>query len=220
MGKSLRTGAFGTFYGNDYNSSSALTYDEMNHNAKYIYSALTTKGWTINAIAALLGNMQVESSLNPGRWQSDRVGGSSEGHGYSLVQWTPYTKYTEWCNDVGLYDPSHMDSAIARINYEVENDIQWIGLGDFYGVSFREFSSSMMSPSTLAKAFMICYERPADQSEEAQNYRGELAMSWYEYLKGVTPSDPSEGSKKGKRKYNFILFNARKRKNLWIRTHS
>jgi hypothetical protein len=67
--------------------------------------------------------METESSINPGRWQSDRVGGEAEGHGYSLVQWTPYTKYTEWCFQNGYDDPSEMDSALARINYEVLNNI-------------------------------------------------------------------------------------------------
>ena len=47
--------------------------------------------------------------------------------GYSLVQWTPASKYIGWCNSQGLADPSEMDSAIARILFEVENNIQWIG---------------------------------------------------------------------------------------------
>lgn len=96
MGLEQRTGLQGTYWGNTYNSSNALTLAQMEINANYIWTALKMQGWTRNAVAGMLGNMQSESSINPGRWQSDRVGGSSEGHGYGLVQWTPYTKYTNW----------------------------------------------------------------------------------------------------------------------------
>lgn len=206
----LRSGIFGSYYGNIYSESCALNQSQMEVNADYIYSYLTHEGWSINAIAALLGNMQAESSINPGRWQSDRVGGESSGHGYSLVQWTPYTKYTEWCSSEGRSDPSEMDNALARITYETKNNIQWIGVGRYSDMSFEEFTSSEMSTSELAKAFLLCYERPADQSESVQNYRGGLAESWYTYLTGVTPSNPTQKTNK-KNKYKFILFNKRKR---------
>lgn len=60
-----RYGQYGMYYGNDYNSSQALSLIQMQINAQYIYRALTDKGWTLNAIAGVLGNMQTESSINP-----------------------------------------------------------------------------------------------------------------------------------------------------------
>lgn len=205
----LRNGIYGDYYGSDWDSSNPLTNTQMEVNARYIFSYLVAKGWTVNAIAGILGNMQVESSLNPGRWQNDRVQGDATSHGYSLVQWTPYTKYTEWCSSNGYSDPSEMDTALARIIYEVENNIQWIGVGNFYGISFDEFTHSMMSPYDLGKAFILCYERPADQSAEAQDYRGTLANTWYEYLTGITPVNPGISTKK-KNKFKFHLFNRRR----------
>lgn len=210
MALSKRQGQFGEYWGNDYNSSNALTTEQMKVNAYYIYSALLDKGWSKNAICALLGNMQSESSINPGRWQSDRVGGDSSGHGYSLVQWTPYTKYTNWCSSNGYSDPSEMDTALARIIYEVENKIQWIATS-VYDMTFEDFTKSPNSPSILAKAFMLCYERPADQSVTKQNQRGEQANYWYEYLTGMTPSNPDTENKKKKKRYKFILFDRRRR---------
>lgn len=82
MGLELRQGSFGDYWGNTYDSSNALTMEQMKINANYIYSYLSNKGWTKNAIAGILGNMQSESSINPGRWQSDRVAGDPEAHGY------------------------------------------------------------------------------------------------------------------------------------------
>lgn len=213
MAVSLRTGTYGSYYGNDYNSSKALTQEQMQMNATYIYSYLSAKGWTKESVSALLGNMQAESSINPGRWQSDRVGGDSSGHGYSLTQWTPYTKYTNWCTEQGYTDPSEMDNALARIIYEVENNLQWYGTGAYSGMSFAEFSQSTLTPGYLARGFLLCYERPADQSASVQEYRSSLANAWYEYLGGVVPSDPTITTRTRKRKFNFILMGRRRRLN-------
>jgi hypothetical protein len=100
-----------------------------------------------------------------------------------------------------------MDSNLARIIYEVKNNIQWIGTGKYYGMSFKEFTTSTKSVSELAVGFLLCYERPADQSPAVQLYRSGLAKAWYKYLTGVDPIDP----KKKKKKYNFILFNRKRR---------
>lgn len=212
MSAILRSGIFGDYYGNTYDTSNSLTKDQMEINALYIYSYLKHEGWSENSIAALLGNMQAESSINPGRWQSDRVGGDSSGHGYSLVQWTPYTKYTDWCSSEGYGDPSEMDSALARIRYEVENNIQWYGTGSYAGMSFKEFATSEETVEFLAIGFLLCYERPADQSESVQAYRTSLAEAWYTYLTGKEPTKPggTSSTKKKRKKFNFILFNKRR----------
>lgn len=65
MALSLRNGDYGEYWGNDFNSSNALNDEQMKINATYIYKALTEKGWSLNAIAGILGNMQSESSINP-----------------------------------------------------------------------------------------------------------------------------------------------------------
>lgn len=212
----LRTGLFGSYYGSFYNESEHLTSKEMEVNARYLYSSLSAQGWTINAIAGILGNMQAESSINPGRWQSDSVGWSSGGYG--LVQWTPTTKYIDWCSSEGYSDPSEMDCNIARILYEVENKIQWYATTS-YNMTFKEFTQSTTDCGTLAKAFLLNYERPADQSESVQNYRSSLANSWYTFLTGVEPEQPENngtGTNK-KRKYNFLILNSNQRRKTWKR---
>lgn len=218
MAVSYRQGVRGYYYGNDYKSSNPLTTTQMKVNAQYIFAVLSSNGWTMPSICALLGNMQAESTINPGRWQSDRVGGSASGHGYGLVQWTPYTKYTEWATSNGYSDPSEMDANISRILYEVTNNIQWIATSSWSGMSFFEFTQSRNSPSDLAKAFLLCYERPANQSSSVQAYRGSLADAWYEYLTGgeyVEPDNPGGDTpvitRKKKKGYKFLLFDRKRR---------
>lgn len=43
-----------------------LNMPQMTENAKHIMSYLLDKGWTKNAICGMLGNMQTESTINPG----------------------------------------------------------------------------------------------------------------------------------------------------------
>ena len=193
----------------------------MKVNALYIYSSLTAKGWTPEAIAGLLGNMENESSINPGRWQGDDVGNTSMGYG--LVQWTPSTKYTDWCEETGRDDPSEMDNAIIRIMYERAANLQYIPTST-YPETFMQFTQSTASPYYLACAFAWNYERSYTvlygteaEKEALRQLRGGDAEKWYTYLTGQTPtppggggSDPGTGgsttTKRRKRKYNFVLF--------------
>ena len=59
MGLELRQGSKGNYWGNDYNSSNALTQEQMEINATYIYSYLIECNWTINAIAGLLRKYEI-----------------------------------------------------------------------------------------------------------------------------------------------------------------
>ena len=42
-----------------------LTLEEMQINARYIMHWLSARGWTLNAIAGMIGNFQAESTVNP-----------------------------------------------------------------------------------------------------------------------------------------------------------
>ena len=66
-----------------------LSEAQMQGNAVEVYDFLVPRGWTLNAIAGMLGNMQTESNINPGIWQNLDYGNYSLGFG--LAQWTPAT---------------------------------------------------------------------------------------------------------------------------------
>lgn len=48
----------------------ALTDAQKKANAQYIYKYLSDKGWSLNAICGLLGNLEKESGINPAEWQT------------------------------------------------------------------------------------------------------------------------------------------------------
>ena len=156
-----------------------LSQSEMEHNALILADFFRNQGWTDNAIAGMLGNMQTESSINPGIWQSLKPYSG----GYGLVQWTPYTNYSDWAGE-GWEDNG--DKECERIIYELENGLQYYQTAK-YPISFREFSTSTFSPEYLAQAFLFNYERPANKN---QPQRSTQARAWYEFIGGTEPPDP------------------------------
>ncbi len=154
-----------------------LNLADMTINAHYIYNSLTLSGWTLNAVAGVLGNMQTESTINPGIWQGRNYGNMSGGYG--LVQWTPATKYIDWADQRGL-EWGHMDSQLDRIQYEIDHGLQWY----HPTMSFYDFTQSELSPYELALLFVKHYERPANPY---QVKRGLQAQAWYTVLSGLEP---------------------------------
>lgn len=191
-----------------YSGNYFLSLEEMTVNAQYIHDYLLPLGWTKESVSGMLGNMQVESTINPGIWQNLDAGNMSMGYG--LVQWTPASKYWNWCANVAL-EPSEMNSNLSRILQEVEIDTtspghaddQWIST-DEYPLSFLEFTQSKESPENLASAFLRNYERAGVEVEEE---RRQNARYWYDILEGdggggVDPPPPKNNL------IPFIVLNA------------
>lgn len=163
-----------------------LSTAEMQNNAQIVYNRLKY-GWTKNAICALLANMQCESNINPGIWESLKSGNLSGGFG--LVQWTPATKYRDWHDAYfGDADYTNGDKQLSRIIYEVNNRMQWAGGYSEHGLSFQAFTQSTLDPYILAVEFLICYERPTIQNESVRALRGSIAQTWWNYFGGDTGS--------------------------------
>lgn len=159
-----------------YCSNSYLSTKQMTVNAQYILDYLRKEGWTKNAICGMLGNMQTESTINPGIWQSLNEGNTSGGFG--LVQWTPATKYINWAESNKLV-VANMDSELKRILYEVQKGLQYIKTSS-YNLTFSQFTQSNQSAYYLACAFLHNYERPANASQDET--RGNQGTYWYNNL--------------------------------------
>lgn len=160
----------------------SLTQAEMENNANIFYNVMSGYGFSLNAIAGMLGNIQAESRVNPGAWESYKPFSG----GYGLVQWTPYTNYADWAGS-GWEDNG--DKECERINYEFANGLQYYPTSS-YPMSASEFKTSEQSPGYLAYAFMYNYERPKNKN---QPLRKKYANNWYTFLSGQpvpTPPDP------------------------------
>lgn len=157
-----------------------LSLEEMRNNAVLIWNYFKSRGWTLNAVSAMLGNMQSESTINPGIWENlDPI----ISNGYGLVQWTPSTKYSDWAGP-GWEDNGPKEC--ERIVWELENGVQWYPTVK-YPMTFEEFSQSTDPVGVLAQAFLYNYERPAILE---QPWRSTQAEYWFEFLGGV-PAIPA-----------------------------
>lgn len=191
----------------------------MTHNADKIYSYLTSEGFTVNAISAMLGNMQVESTINPAliqdtnRWRLPNSGAelsdvpnsvmqnfydeyyglSSGGFGISLVQWDgkgiTRQKYVGFCINNNLIWYEG-NSALARLIDEKDRNLQFQTV-TIGGVAYNwsNFPYSTASPEDLAEAWRAGYERSV-YTPENKARRQRNARWWYEYLTGEPPTPP------------------------------
>ena len=163
-----------------------LSQSEMENNAKIIYTYLKNKGWTLNAISGMLGNMQVESSINPAIWQG-LIEGSGGGGGYGLVQWTPWTNFTDWADDNG-YAWDDGDAQLKWIDEVTTSFGQWIATSS-YNFSFAAFKTSTQTPEYLASAFLKNFERAGVEKEETRKTN---ARNWYNYLTENGGAEPEQ----------------------------
>lgn len=138
-------------------------------NAQKVVDYLYTddKDWSKESICGLLGNMRHESSVNPNMYEYGYSWGADRGFG--LVQWTPRSKYWNWGSKKGYSEQQLRsgDAQLARIDYEVDNNIQWIAKSSvFNGLTFKQFrtNSKKLSVNQLTEAFMWGYERPNAQA--------------------------------------------------------
>ena len=186
-----------------------LTESQSLENAQKVVDYLYTedKDWTKESICALLGNMRHESSINPNMyeygysWEADR--------GFGLVQWTPRSKFWNWGSARG-YSEAQLrsgDAQLARIDYEVDNNIQWIPTeSNFNGLTFKEFrtNSRNLTVDELTEAFTWGYERPNRQAgEESMPLRQAFARKAYNELDWSGGNGGDGGDEPGKPKYDF-----------------
>lgn len=177
------------------NKSKGLTTEEKKANAEYIYFYLRKKGWSVQAICGLLGNIEHESYLNPAAWQSNIKDLNNGDIGYGLVQFSPASKYLKIQDK--SYLPTIDDLAnnpkaliITQLNFIINSSLygsEWLPKTGMlyhnvpYYINFVDFTKSTNKPDELALVFNGNYERSNDGLEIIRK-RGNLANKWYEYF--------------------------------------
>lgn len=174
------------------------TNAQRQQNVNIIASYLNRNGWTYNAIAGLVGNMQAESYLNPAQWELGRtIESYTENNiGFGLVQWTPWWKYADWA---GSDWRTNFDKQLGRLMFELEmgEGYQWIATAD-YPMSFEDFTHSRADPDTLAMVFFKNYERGVG----GEAARQQNAINWYDYLMQNPPGPVPVNSSN----FNIMLY--------------
>lgn len=175
--------------------------EEQKHNVDKIYAIFHALGWTDNAIAGMLGNMQVESGLDPacsypkiGNTLADIDNTHAENYpdnAYGLVQWKGRGTVDPANNQlVGYairygYEWYDGDIQMNRLTWEYQEPAKFHPMtvdGVYY--TFASYASSTSSPSVLAKAWMRCYEGTYSVLSNRQSN----AEYWYTYIHSEPPT--------------------------------
>lgn len=188
---------------NDYG---ALTQDEKRHNAQLAMSYLRRNGFTIYAASGIVGNMWAESQMSPGQWQNN----TPYSGGYGLVQWTPYTNYSEWA---GPGWENNGDKQMERLIYERDNNLEfWHNSTTYPGWSWIRFETlepSQTEPwqdvvNLAAEVFVYRYLAPGDPTATLAN-RQYHARWVYQNAPGTVLD-----------KWLLLYWSRRNRKRSWI----
>lgn len=163
------------------NRYGALTQTEIEDNAYEMLGIFTEAGWHQGAIAGMYGNIESEGAFNPAQWQGDKVVGDWDGPttGYGMYQFTPPRKYKSYADARGINVNNAASNGPGQCHWVMDNPSQW-------AATVHPFSwyITLDDPDQAARAWMIYWERPADQSEAAQRVRVERALTWYEWISG------------------------------------
>lgn len=151
--------------------------DEAKNNANEFAVYFRSRGYTIEAISGMLGNVDYESYLNPGQGQ---IG---SGSGLGLIQWTPSTQLTNYVTG-NWYDGNVQCDVIDKEIFNVApfND-RWLPGGGFHYNGFQ--FSQLTDVQEASDAYFYQRERPGDTTYIR---RREIAAYWYEYFEGHPPT--------------------------------
>lgn len=157
-------------------TAGAATSADMNKNAKTVYDYLIKKGATSAGVAAVIGNMQSESGLNPARTQGDVAEGAAVSDtdvGLGLVQWTAdrHTALLNAAKAKGV-DWKDMSFQLDYLWQEVQKT-----------PSFKKILSSNDIDSAT-QAWIDDYERPQVRTQPSRQAQ---AHQWYTKLAGTDP---------------------------------
>lgn len=152
--------------------------EQMQNNAVEFYNYFNDKGVTLEAICGMLGNIQRESTLNPGIKETE-----SEAKGWGLIQWTPSTVITDWATEYGYvwYDGVCQCERIwCEGTKQKGASGYWLPTSQ-YPYTWSEFIA-LTDVHEAVRAFL--YERERAGVEALQE-RLDNADRWFDYLSGI-----------------------------------
>ena len=176
------------------------------NNEKAIWNFLIGKGLNAYAAAGIMGNIYAESAFNPRNLQNSyekKIGLTDEEYtaavdagtytnfakdcaGYGLAQWTYHTRKQ------GLLSKAKAaGKSVGDLNIQLS--FLWEELQGYKKVMQQLKAAG--SVAEAASAFMIGFERPADQSATAQKKRASYGQKYFDKYAGSRPAAPSTSGK-------------------------
>lgn len=185
------------------NSLGALTESQKEQNVDILYYFFHNLGWEDKPIAAMFGNMELESQMNPAQWENGKQIEGEGRIGFGLCQWTPWTKLADW---LGTGWETNYNGQLQRIQWEslpenqgnINPNGQWIPVYNAGGFNFGGYTFQQFAHDTTHELpwLTACYEYSYERGTPAINTRVQYAQRWYEYIQsGPTPPTPTPTSR-------------------------
>lgn len=187
----------------------ALTADEKYDNAILTYYALVHMGFTDEAAAGVMGNIQAEGDFNPGQWEHGFNMAPSSGYG--MFQYTPSTKYTDYATIMGVDINDPDQNGPSQVQWLDDHPSQW--KASAAGYSYDAYKQ-LTDERAAAIAWMLYWERPASTTPAQQRARANNASYWLNEIQNNFPSDP--GGEYGYTDWHWMpgMLNCKKRRKL------
>ena len=174
-------------------------------NDKTIWNYLKGKGMNDYAVAGIMGNLYAESGFKPTNLQNayeKKLGYTDDSYtaavdngsygnfvkdsaGYGLAQWTYWSRkqaLLEYTRSVG--------KSIGDLSMQL--DFMWKEMQGYK--SMMTTLNSATSVLEASNAVLLQYERPADQSESAQNRRAGYGQTYYDKYAGKAATPAPTGT--------------------------
>lgn len=203
-------------------------------NAEMFYGVMNSLGWSLEAVAAALGNQSGESGYNPWRWGNDNVLASNSqwiddrepnpnppptwiNHAYGLFQQDPAGKYLhrQYAMSLPTYAPNYSDQTGQPHDGDAQcRYLHWIcsdsGGGEWLPDASATYGMSFRDFYTNAQnksvAFLVRTFFHCYERGTWDEVRITDANYWYEYLGGVTPPEPPEPPTPSSRKLPLFFY--------------
>lgn len=173
-----------------------FTTEARRNNAILFAKYCKSKGLSLNAVSAILGNVEEESLINPAQWESTYPGNvtdtyNTSGKGRGFIQWTPYqgtdplqTGFTALgYNLIDWRVPEkQIDVIIAEINGTISGEYyKNSSHPDYYESGSTFLTDTGHSVEWLTRTYHWSRIRSAD-SEKGIKERVTDANKWYGFL--------------------------------------
>lgn len=173
-----------------------LSASSMQNNGIITYLVLRMLGYNRDTICAILGNLEVQSHLNPATYRGWEETGDrdSTDTAYGLCQWSPPSVILDWIDD-NEYSPIDGDAQLLWIDQLVFDDthIYWKPNSDpdkaLYYTDYSRFKTNQdgYSIDNLTRVFNYSFLNTGDAS--SMQSRIDKAYKWNSFINGNNISE-------------------------------
>lgn len=161
----------------------------MNKNEKSIFSALRSRGFTVQGACAVLANMHAESACRPGNLQNSGNARlkMTDAEYTDAVDNGTYTKFATDSRGYGLCQWTYHTRKAALLKLAQSRGVSIADIGTQVDFMIAEMSTSKLLPkiknaadvAEATRRMMLDYERPANQTEANVETRIRYARIYY-----------------------------------------